>query len=89
MQNISDRSLVEATFCVLCSQARVQMNTELLWGPAFEPSEVGRVLQNNEFHPFHVQGVQNLLPCDYMLAMFTFVKDWTTVAHSAWQSVHW
>jgi len=34
MYNTNDHSLVEATYCVLCSQAQVQMYTEFLWGPA-------------------------------------------------------
>lgn len=64
---------------VLCVvQPSVRTNVHRIYvRTSIEPSEVGRILQNNGLHPFHMQAVQNLLLCDYMLTMFTFVKDWT------------
>jgi hypothetical protein len=35
-----------------------------------------------------MQAVQNILLCDYTLAMFTFVNDWTTATRFVWESVY-
>jgi hypothetical protein len=85
---MSDHSLAEATFCVLCSQAYVQMYTEFVWGPALNRVKKGEFCKTIGCIRFTCKQYKNLLLCDYTLTMFTFVNEWTIATRSAWESAH-